>query len=87
METNIIVTEQTTSLNAQYAELNTSLNASSVDVSTQSIQINIIDNGVQGIKGASGKFEDLTPTQKTEIIDSIDTPVNYTNLFNSTLLS
>lgn len=47
--------------------------------------------GVQGEKGANGTpldFEDLTEQQKLELRGDVgDTSTNYTNLFNSVLLS
>lgn len=57
-----------------------------IDVQTDAVDITLIDVGIQGIKGANGKFEDLTLLEKQELLGDI-VSTNYTNLFNSVLLS
>lgn len=57
-----------------------------IQVQTDAVDITVIDVGIQGIKGASGKFEDLTILEKQELLGDIIS-TNYTNLFNSVLLS
>ena len=69
-------------------------------VQEESTTINFIDVGLQGIPGAQGiqgpkgdigeplEFELLTEQQKLELRGDVgDTSTNYTNLFNSVLLS
>ena len=64
------------------------------------VAINITDLGKQGIPGAQGiqgpkgdigdplEFDDLTEQQKIELRGDVgNTSTNYTNLFNSVLLS
>ena len=69
-------------------------------VQEESTTINFIDVGLQGIPGAQGipgpkgdigdplEFELLTEQQKLELRGDVgNTSTNYTNLFNSVLLS
>ncbi len=69
-------------------------------VKNESIEIGFTDVGLQGMPGAQGiqgikgdvgdplKFEDLSEQQKLELRGDVgDTSTNYTNLFNSVLLS
>ena len=69
-------------------------------VQEESTTINFIDIGLQGMQGAQGiqglkgdigeplEFELLTEQQKLELRGDVgDTSTNYTNLFNSVLLS
>ena len=69
-------------------------------VQEESTTINFIDVGLQGMQGAQGiqglkgdigeplEFELLTEQQKLELRGDVgDTSTNYTNLFNSVLLS
>lgn len=86
METNIFLNNQNTTISSTTSEIITVLNDSIINVETSSIDITLIDNGIQGIKGASGKFEELTELQKSELLDSTAL-TNYTNLFNNVLLS
>ena len=86
METNIFLNNQNTTISSTTSEIITVSNDSIINVETSSIEIILIDNGIQGIKGASGKFEELTELQKSELLDSTAL-TNYTNLFNNVLLS
>lgn len=86
METNIFLNNQNTTISSATSEIITVSNDSIINVETSSIEIALIDNGIQGIKGASGKFEELTELQKSELLDSAAL-TNYTNLFNNVLLS
>lgn len=86
METNIFLNNQNTTISSTTSEIITVSNDSIINVETSSIEIALIDNGIQGIKGASGKFEELTELQKSELLDSAAL-TNYTNLFNNVLLS
>lgn len=86
METNIFLNNQNTTISSTASEIITVSNDSIINVETSSIEIALIDNGIQGIKGASGKFEELTELQKSELLDSAAL-TNYTNLFNNVLLS
>ena len=57
-------------------------NAVSIDVGLQGPQ------GVPGLKGDTLEFQALTEQQKIELRGDVgDTSTNYTNLFNSVLLS
>ena len=66
-------------------------------VQEESISIGFVDVGKQGMPGAQGivgpvgpslQFELLTEQQKLELRGDVgDTSTNYTNLFNSVLLS
>lgn len=86
METNIFLNNQNTTISSTTSEIITVSNDNIINVETSSIEIALIDNGIQGIKGASGKFEELTELQKSELLDSAAL-TNYTNLFNNVLLS
>lgn len=86
METNIFLNNQNTTISSATSEIITVSNDNIINVETSSIEIALIDNGIQGIKGASGKFEELTELQKSELLDSAAL-TNYTNLFNNVLLS
>lgn len=68
--------------------------------SMDSFEITITDIGIQGLPGAQGpvgpvgpvgpslQFEELTEQQKIELRGDVgNTSTNYTNLFNSVLLS
>lgn len=68
--------------------------------SIDSFEITITDIGIQGLPGAQGpqgplgpvgpslQFEELTEQQKIELRGDVgNTSTNYTNLFNSVLLS
>lgn len=74
---------------------------SAVSISSiDSFEITITDIGIQGLPGAQGplgpvgpvgpslQFEELTEQQKIELRGDVgNTSTNYTNLFNSVLLS
>lgn len=82
---------------------NTSISGIGGDISAASIssmdsfEITITDIGIQGLPGAQGpvgpvgpslQFEELTEQQKIELRGDVgNTSTNYTNLFNSVLLS
>lgn len=82
---------------------NTSISGIGGDISAVSIssidsfEITITDIGIQGLPGAQGpvgpvgpslQFEELTEQQKIELRGDVgNTSTNYTNLFNSVLLS
>lgn len=82
---------------------NTSISGIGGDISATSIssmdsfEITITDIGIQGLPGAQGpvgpvgpslQFEELTEQQKIELRGDVgNTSTNYTNLFNSVLLS
>ena len=71
-----------------------------INVKNESIEIGFTDIGFQGLPGAQGikgpkgdigeplEFEDLSESQKIELRGDVgNTSTNYTNLFNSVLLS
>ena len=82
---------------------NTSISGIGGDISAVSIssidsfEITITDIGIQGLPGAQGplgpvgpslQFEELSEQQKLELRGDVgNTSTNYTNLFNSVLLS
>lgn len=82
---------------------NTSISGIGGDISAASIssmdsfEITITDIGIQGLPGVQGpvgpvgpslQFEELTEQQKIELRGDVgNTSTNYTNLFNSVLLS
>ena len=66
-------------------------------VQEESISIGFVDVGIQGMPGAQGivgpvgpslQFDELSEQQKLELRGDVgNTSTNYTNLFNSVLLS
>ena len=71
-----------------------------IDIISKSVEIGIVDIGFQGLPGAQGiqghkgdigdplEFQALTEEQKIELRGDVgNTSTNYTNLFNSVLLS
>ena len=86
MSTSINISSNNTTISSTTSEIVTLSSNNSITVSTSSVSVAITDVGTQGIKGASGKFEELTELQKSELLDSAAL-TNYTNLFNNVLLS
>lgn len=59
-----------------------------IQVSTQETTFVDIGQGIQGARGESLTFEDLTDSQKLELRGDVgDTSTNYTNIFLNSLLS